>query len=338
MPTSSTPFDPEPLRQWGDSEAPKNVAPHTPPDFVRAMISAPDLQAMEIKQRPKLLGQWMREGDLGYLFAPRGAGKSWMAMLIANAVASRLRLGEWEEGDASRPVYYLDAEMNVPDLQERLRKLDITNPDVHILSNELGFHLGLPSFNIADPLHQQAFSSLLPDGALLVIDNLSTSQTGMDENDNNDFDALRPWLMELRHRHITTLIVHHSGRNGAMRGASRREDMAHWIISLADASEEGSNVKASTTNFVKCRNCRPGEAPPLKWSMADLGAIMTIDCKLHNGPDAMLAHIQDGVTSATELAELMGVARGTVSKWAKRLMAAGHLKKEKSDRAYVLAN
>jgi hypothetical protein len=310
------------------STPPKPEQPETetrssaPPAFATAMVSAPDLQALEIEQRPRLLGEWMREGDLGYLFAPRGVGKSWMAMMVANAVANGWRLGEWTAGDAQRQVYYLDAEMNVPDLKERVKKLEITSPSVCFLSNELGFHHDLPSFNIAKPSHQEALSDLLPNGALFIIDNLSTSQVGLDENSNNDFDALRDWLMSLRHRHITVLIVHHAGRNGAMRGASRREDMAHWIISMADASEEGSNVKSFTTNFSKCRNCRPGEAPPLKWSMADYGGTMAIDCKPHNGPDALLEHIHAGVESATELADLMGVAKGTISKWAKKLETA----------------
>ena len=58
-----------------------------PPDFSQALLSARNLQALEIEQRPRLLGEWMREGDLGYLFAPRGGGKPWLAMLIGNAVA-----------------------------------------------------------------------------------------------------------------------------------------------------------------------------------------------------------------------------------------------------------
>ena len=45
-------------------------------------------------------------------------------------------------------------------------------------------------------------------------------------------------------------------------------------------------------------------------------------CEPHSGPDALLAHIRDGVSRATELAELLGVQAGTISKWAKKLQAA----------------
>lgn len=320
------PWEPPP-----DDESPpepRSESKAQAPDFIRALITASDLRALSLPERPKLLGNWMREGDLGYLFAPRGAGKSWLAMFIGNAIVEQAPLGEWDAPSGARPVYYFDAEMNLPDLRERLEKIGIINAGFSLLSNELLFAHDQPPVNIANPLHQAALSGLLPDGAVFVIDNLSTSQTGMKENDNDDFDAIRSWLLSLRHRHITVLIVHHAGRNGEMRGGSRREDMAHWIIKLKDATDEGANVKAFTTSFSKCRNCRPSEAPPLKWTLTDSGGRITITCTQHNGPDALLAHIQDGVGSASELAELLGIAKGTVSKWAKKLSAAHRIRKD----------
>ncbi|TLD68297.1 hypothetical protein FEM03_23560 [Phragmitibacter flavus] len=304
---------------------------NAPPDFSPALVSAKAFQFLPLPERLKLLGEWMREGDLGFLFAPRGAGKSWLAMFIGNAIAENCQLGEWTAGNAARPVCYFDAEMNLPDLQERFCKIGITGESFHLLSNELLFDHELPSVNIADPSHQAALGNLLPDGSFFVIDNLSTSQTGMKENDNDAFDAIRDWLLALRHRHITTMIVHHAGRNGEMRGASRREDMAHWIIKLQDASEDGAANKSFATSFSKCRNCRPNEAPPLKWTLSDQGDTIAVTCTVHNGPDALLGHIREGVVSASELAELLAVSAGTVSKWAKKLMDRGLIQKSGRD-------
>jgi len=89
-----------------------------------ATVSGPRFRDMEIPPRPNLLGQWLREGDLGYIFAPRGHGKSWLAMLIANAVAEGTCLGDWPAGEPRR-VLYFDAEMNLPDVQERAKLLGI---------------------------------------------------------------------------------------------------------------------------------------------------------------------------------------------------------------------
>jgi CRP-like cAMP-binding protein len=110
-----------------------------------------------------------------------------------------------------------------------------------------------------------------------------------------------------------------------MRGASRREDMAHWIISLKDATEEDGRQKAFITTFSKCRNCKAGDVPPLRWTLEGLGQQLTLQCATHSGPDAMLGHIRDGTTSASELSELLNVQKGTVSKWAAKLKAAGKI-------------
>lgn len=291
-------------------------------DLSAGIMAGNDLLRLPLNSRPALLGRWMKQGDLGYLFAPRGAGKTWMALLIAKAVAEGESLGLWEAGDQPCQVIYFDAEMNLPDVQARLRKVG-TCASFKLLSNELLFQASGRGVNIACPFYQQALSKLLPDGCLFVIDNLSTAQTGMGENDNDAFDALRDWLLTLRHRGITVLIVHHAGRNGAMRGASRREDMAHWIISLKDDTQEGGLTKCFTTTFSKARNCPEHEARPLVWSLATNEERLTLTCHPNESTDVMLAHIQSGVHRSTDLAEMMDTPSGTISKWARKLEAAG---------------
>ncbi len=306
-------------------KAQEQEAPPTGPDFAAALIRADEFLARPMVQRPRLLGEWMREGDLGYLFAPRGAGKSWMAMFIGQAVADGLPLGDWQAGSSPRPVVYFDAEMNISDLQERAQKMGIDCPNFRWLSNEELITKGMESVNIANVLHQAALSKALPDGSLFILDNLSTAQMGMEENSNDDFDKIKPWLLVLRARRITVLIVHHAGRSGQMRGGSRREDIAHWIISLKDASGDAGNETAFFTSFAKCRNCKGIEAAPKKWTMVDEQERITLACQAYSGPDAMLAHIREGVGTATELAELMGVVKSTISKWAKKLQEAGQI-------------
>ena len=134
---------PEPMPPPQAQPSPVKVKPKpTPPNFAAALISAPDLITMAMDKRPAVLGPWMKQGDLGYLFAPRGAGKSWMAMLIGNAIAQGLHLGEWDKGERPRQVDYFDAEMNLADVQERARKLGINSPNFKWLSNEHLFTCG----------------------------------------------------------------------------------------------------------------------------------------------------------------------------------------------------
>ncbi len=276
----------------------------------------------------------MREGDLGYLYAPRGHGKTWLAMLLGNSIAEGKSLGEWQKGELSRRVIYFDAEMNLPDVQERAKLIGILSDQFIWLQNEMIFQYLRRGLNIAEITDQAAIAEMLDEGDVFIIDNLSTAASGMSENDNDAFDRIKDWLLELRGRKITVLIVHHAGRNGEMRGASRREDMAHWIISLKDDSGDGEQ-KAWLTHFKKCRNCQSLEAPSLRWIIQTDGEHLTYQCEKHSGPEAMYALIRDGIETATDLAEELSVTKGCISKWAKKL--ASEMKIKITDRKYTIA-
>lgn len=289
------------------------------------LITSKDLVSRNLPARPKILGEWMREGDLGYVFAPRGHGKTWLTMLIGNAVAENKTLGEWTAGERIRRVVYFDAEMNLPDVQARAKLIGIDSTAFAWLQNEVVFERLRRGLNIAEAVDQAAILEMLDDGDVFIIDNLSTAASGMAENDNDAFDDIKRWLLELRGRKITVLIVHHAGRNGQMRGASRREDMAHWIISLKDDSGDGA-MKSWVTHFQKCRNCQATEAPSLRWTIKTNDESLTYTCEKHSGPEAMFALIRDGVEKASDLAEEMGVTTGCISKWAKKLAVDGRIK------------
>lgn len=297
------------------------------------LITSSELIKLPIVPRPKILGEWMREGDLGYLYAPRGHGKTWLAMLLGNSIAEGKSLGEWKEGELSRRIIYFDAEMNLPDVQERSRLIGIKSDQFVWLQNERVFQHLRRGLNIAETSDQAAMAEMLEEGDVFIIDNLSTAASGMSENDNDAFDRIKDWLLELRGRKITVLIVHHAGRNGEMRGASRREDMAHWIISLKDDSGDGEQ-KAWLTHFKKCRNCQASEAPSLRWIIETNNDRLTYQCERHSGPEAMLALIRDGIETATDLAEELSVTKGCISKWAKKLASEGKIKI--TERKYTL--
>jgi hypothetical protein len=288
------------------------------PSLRGVLLSGPDLLRLEIPQRPAVLGQWFREGDLGYIFAPRGHGKTWLAMMVGNAVSRGLSMGQWEAGERPRRVVYFDAEMNLPDVQARARLLEINADGFIWLQHEKIFEAFERSLNVMDAGDQEMIGELLVDGDVLVIDNLSTGSSGIEENNNDHFDAIKSWLLKLRNRRVSVIIVHHAGKNGVMRGASRKEDMAHWIISLKDdSSDEGT--KAFVTAFDKCRNCEPVNAPPLRWTIVTAVGRFTYTSERFSGPDALLALIRSGIESNSDLAVELGVSKGQVSKWYKRL-------------------
>lgn len=300
-----------------------------PPDYSAAILTAPQLSAISVPKRPALLGKWMREADIGFVFAARGVGKTWLSLLIGNAIAEGVKLGEWEAGESPRRVLYVDGEMSLADSQSRAGALRITTAGFRWLHHEHLYTTTERTLNIAVAPCQQAIASQLESGDVLILDNLSALARGIEENSNDDWEKILPWLLTLRRRKVTVIIVHHAGRNSEMRGASRREDAADWLLRLQDDTEDDDErEKAIISTFTKCRGCSPQDAQPLRWKLKLDGGDLSYTCKLHSGPDALATHVLAGVETAHDCAELLGVTSGAVSKWAKKLVKAGRIRIE----------
>jgi hypothetical protein len=111
--------------------------------------------------------------------------------------------------------------------------------------------------NLADPEFQNAILRHCQTYGfnLLCLDNLSTLASGIDENKSIDWEILQPWLLRLRRRLITVLFIHHAGRNNQMRGSSKREDPASWVLRLEDPKDIGERAGAHfISRFTKWRS------------------------------------------------------------------------------------
>ena len=142
-------------------------------------------------------------------------------------------------------------------------------------------------------------------------------------------------LIFRRHR-IAVVLVHHSGRNKEnMRGTSRREDAAFWVIRPDEIQGEYREGARFLSRFTKDRNSRTDQAA-IEWSIsrASDGSI-AIGTREASSIEVFRQWVEDGLTSAEDIAREMGVSKGTVSKWAKRAMNEGWLKKNGRDYALV---
>ena len=52
----------------------------------------------------------------------------------------------------------------------------------------------------------------------LILDNLSSLTAALRENDSDSWSPIQQWLLRLRRRGISVLIVHHAGKGGEQRG------------------------------------------------------------------------------------------------------------------------
>src|SRR6516165_7802896 len=192
-----------------------------------------DFLSLDIPPREMLLAPILPERSLAMLYAPRGLGKSWLALSIGLAVASGQPLLRWI-APRQRNVLYVDGEMPLVSLQERLKAIsagfgrDIPNDAFRILAADQ-IEGGI---NLSSGDGQRSLDLLLQDVDLVILDNLSTLATTTAESASDAWVPMQNWLLKLRRRGVSVLIVHHAGTNGRQRGTSRREDALDTVIAL----------------------------------------------------------------------------------------------------------
>jgi hypothetical protein len=209
------------------------------------------------------------------------------------------------------------------------------------LQHEALFHLTGKVFNLTNPTVQTALLEKCQADQIevLILDHLSCLFTDIKENGADAWEQVLPWLLDLRRIRIAVVFIAHAGRNGFMRGTSRREDAAFWIIQLAEAKDAGEiqNGAKFVARFVKNRNATETDCPPLEWhfNLPQGETSARVSWKKMSTGQIFRQWIEDGLTRATEIAEEMGLSKGQVSKLAKRGIGDGWLKKDGHD--YVLS-
>jgi putative DNA primase/helicase len=219
-------------------------------------VGISDFLNLEIPAREMLLAPILPERSLAMLYAPRGLGKSWLALSIGLAVASGAPLLRWS-APRQRNVLYVDGEMPLVSLQERLKAISVPF-GTHIPND--GFRI-LAADQIDDGINlsgedgQRSLEPLLKNVDLLILDNLSTLCTATSESASDAWVPIQNWLLRLRRRGIAVLLVHHAGTNGRQRGTSRREDALDTVIALGRpddySPEQGARFEI---HFEKLRN------------------------------------------------------------------------------------
>ena len=286
------------------------------------------IEALGLPPRNPILGDWFKEGDCGFIYAPRGLGKTWLSLAIASAVANGRLLGLWQ-AHGVWPVCYVDGEMAVDGMLERMHGME-AGPNLSILNHEALFHLSGKVLNIAEPETQQALMDycLETGKRVLVLDNLSCLASGMEENKADHWEAVLNWLLAMRRHKVAVLIVHHAGRNGEMRGTSKREDAAFWVLRLDAVDEEKTGTDKLArfiSRFTKERNSGRPQAP-LEWTFqTGPDGLTCIGHKVADNLSIFRQWVEVGLNTPTLIATQMGVSVGTVSKWAKKAQQSGWL-------------
>jgi AAA domain len=235
---------------------PARWAAFAPPRPSLQAFGINDFLNLKIPPREMLLNPILPERSLAMLYAPRGIGKTLLGLSIGSAVASGGPLLRWTAPNPRR-VLYVDGEMPLASLQERLRAIalglgrGIPNEGFRILAADSvdgGINLGSEE-------GQRSLEPLLDNINLLILDNLSTLCTTGSESASDAWVPMQNWLLKLRRQGIAVLFIHHAGTNGRQRGTSRREDALDTVIALRRPEDYSSGQGARfEIHFEKLRN------------------------------------------------------------------------------------
>ena len=336
LPQKTPPFAERLKQENGDEQE--------PPDWEKGlslgMCSSEQLAALDIKPPEPLVADWLRVGDLGFIFALRGLGKTWFAMELGHVIAQHdsrpVDFGPWKVHRCAK-VFYLDGEMPPGDIKTRDYALGVQTKNLVYENHEILFQRTGLVMNLADRSFQKAVLSICEKQKfeVLMLDNLSTLTSGVDENKGLDWEIIQPWLLELRRLHITVIFIHHAGRNNEMRGHSKREDPSFWVIRL-DAPTD-PNDKPGARFFSRFTKWRGATQKPAtyEWSYMPVGEKeVCVEFKEASPIVIFKQLVESGLNTNTDLAIEMNVSKGYISQLATKAKKDGWL--EINGRKYTL--
>lgn len=299
-----------------------------------AILDIGQFHQLEISQRKVYLAPWLKEDAIILASGWRGTGKTFFALSVLDAVSRGGIYGPWE-CQKSVPCLFLDGEMPPADIQERSDILNLNtdrkNP-LHIYSDAYANTLALPRANLNSDTWRQAMKRILTTRGikLWVIDNLASVAGGLDENSRQDWDPVNQWLLELRFAGITTIMLHHTGKGGAQRGTSAREDNLDCSIILKSppdyTPEDGarfichfSKARVASSDLHKIQDTQ------FQLSVDEHGQhVWTFGGVKKEARKQILTLLDEGLNQK-EVSEQLGIDKGYVSRVRKMAIKDGYL-------------
>ena len=280
--------------------------------------------SMQIPDRGYLLSPILPVQGIGILYAPRGVGKTFAALSVAVAVASGGAVFNWR-APMPKKTLYVDGEMPATSMQSRLSSLvgGMATPP-HALKN---FSLITPDWqpcampDLSTPNGQAMIEPLLKGVDMVVLDNIATLCRTGKENESQSWQAMQAWLLDLRRRGITVLLIHHAGKSGDQRGTSAKEDIMDTVISLRRPKEyamaEGARFEVHLT---KARGILGDDAKPFEANLITEGNALHWQVReIEDVELDELKRLLDEGYSIRDCAEEMGKSKSAVHRLKRKL-------------------
>jgi len=284
-------------------------------------LSIRELLSMEIRPREMILSPILPEQGLAMIHAPRGIGKTQVSLTIAYTVATGGQMfgGKWVNEKPSK-VLFVDGEMPLAVMQERLAR--IVNSAEEKVSIDDNLRIITPDIqnqgisDLSTLEGQQVIEEHLKDVKLLILDNYSALCRRGRENESESWVPLQEWFLNLRRRGISVLLIHHSNKNGAQRGTSKKEDLLDTVITLRKPENydprEGARFEV---HYEKARSFYGDEATPFEAALKEEdGKCVWHVQKIENPQMEQIVNLHKGNLSQRAIAETLGVSPATVNR------------------------
>lgn len=303
-------------------------------DLVSAITRAVNLNflELEIPQRDWVIEPLIYQGQIVMVYARAGVGKTFFALSMASAIS--------QGGDFLGPyrvpapigVIYLDGEMPAVELHGRINGFLVRpNPErFKVISAEWLSQESLPVPNLMDPSWRAALLNFLksnPQYRVIFLDNLSALTPGCDELLGLDWDPMNQWLMKLRRIGMTTILVHHAGKNNQQRGTSKREDQMDMILKLSKIDNRGNS--AFKVEFEKARSLREEDKKAFMIEIVEEGSEVTLLYQpTEHDQLTRIAFLASKGLLQTKIAKELGIHQASVSRKINKAKEEGILTNE----------
>jgi DNA-binding transcriptional ArsR family regulator len=284
---------------------------------------------LQVAVREALLGKWLMQQSLNMVHARRGTGKTWFVLGLAIALASGAQFLGWAV-ERPRRVLLVDGEMPLRALQDRLREMSarmgatVAPGMLQIITPDL---LGRAAPDLAVEHDRHQLDVLAVGVDLIILDNLSALlRSGAAENDAESWVTVSDWALRHRAAGRSVLFVHHSGKSGAQRGTSRREDLLDVVISLRNPAEYDPRDGARfEVHFEKARHLHGPEAEAFEAALDPTAPGGWQISSIEGSTDeAIVERLALGL-NLTEIGRELGLDKSNVSRRVRKLREAGVL-------------
>lgn len=303
------------------------------PTILDCVLHASELQNVKLPHKQMFLCPIIEEGRIIIIVGWRGVGKTWFAVSLIDAITRGLDFGPWEFKSATSCLY-LDGEMAIQDIQARYKTLNPEGQHIAPLvfySDAYASSLGMPRASLLNRQWRAEMKKALLELEIkvFVIDNIASLAPGIDENSKQAWDPINQWLIDLRFSGITTILLHHTNKDGGQRGTSAREDNVDLSIVLkqppdytpdsgADFIVSFSKSRVTFADLLKLQDCR--------FTLSELDGVQSWqwrNVKTEIKEEAI--RMIDQKMDYKDIAAALGISKGRVSQIKSAAIKAGVL-------------